>query len=93
MRAPTRDVEWLALAGMVVGLALLVADRLRHRVGFVVFVPRGARAAGVVHGALYLLRTRPALVLGLLAIIVGLAAALYAAIAELARLVSARRTR
>ena len=76
-------LERFAVGSLLLSFALIAGDRIRHPRGFFFFVPVPHRAMGVWRPLWFVLRTRPALALGVVLLMAGLCVALVAACAEI----------
>lgn len=87
-----RRLERFAVGSLLLSLALIAADRIRHPRGFFFLVPLPRQTAGVWRPLWFIFRTRPALALGIVLLMAGLCVALVAACAQIGGVLAPRES-
>ena len=83
-------LERFAVGSLLLSLALIAADRIRHPRGFLFLMPVARHRMGAWRPLWFLFRTRPALVVGVVLLFAGLGTALVAACAEIGSVLTPR---
>ena len=87
-----RGFERFAVGSLLLSLGLIAADRIRHPRGLFFWVPLPRHRAGVLRALWFIFRTRPALGVGVILLLLGLGAALIAACAQVSTVRTPRET-
>lgn len=85
-----RRLEQFAVGSLLVSIALIVADRIRHPRGFFFLIPMPRHSTQAWRPVWILFRARPAFTTGVLLLMIGLCAALIAVCAEVGMVLVAR---
>jgi hypothetical protein len=77
-----RGLERFAVGSLLVSIALIVIDRVRHPHGFFFLIPVRLRVTAAWRPVWFMLRARPAFTIGVLLLSIGLCAGLIAVCAD-----------
>ncbi len=77
-----RGLQRFAVGSLLVSIALIALDRIRHPRGFFFMIPMPRHSTAVWRPVWFLLRARPAFTIGILLLSIGLCAGLIAVCAE-----------
>ncbi|HSC32400.1 MAG TPA: hypothetical protein VLD17_11755 [Gemmatimonadaceae bacterium] len=81
--ARIQRLERFAVGSLLLSLALIAADRIRHPRGLFFLVPLPRHRTGALQPLWFVFRSRPALSIGVVLLVAGLCTALVAACAEI----------
>ncbi|HKV50723.1 MAG TPA: hypothetical protein VJO52_05915 [Gemmatimonadaceae bacterium] len=87
-----RGLERFAVGSLLVSIALIAVDRIRHPRGFFFLIPMPRHALAAWRPVWFSLRTRPAFTLGVLLLLIGLCVGLIAVCAEVGTVLVPRET-
>ncbi|HEY7896678.1 MAG TPA: hypothetical protein VIC24_17365 [Gemmatimonadaceae bacterium] len=78
-----RGIERFAVGSLLVSIALIAVDRIRHPRGFFFWIPMPRHSTAAWRPVWFMLRARPAFTVGVLLLSIGLCAGLIAVCVEL----------